>query len=219
VDPFSIAAIVATLAGAGIQAYSQNRALKKQESLAREAQQRQLNAQNQATQLAAKRAGEFDPSARKESQDAIAQEMTGEMDRQVAQPQITAQGVQVGATLPEGAGTTDYLAAKAREQAKTTASLRGLAALMGRIGSASELRRKEAVGFGDTAGAIGRIQTGAGNEFGIDQVGINSVRPNVGAMLAGQALSAYGSAGAPGMGGKAKYPEYGMASGPTGAWL
>lgn len=224
-DPFSIAAIVSMLAGAGLSAYSQNQALKRQQATMREAQQRQLNAQNQATQVAAKKASEFDPAERAAQQALIEQQLTGELDQQVRQPQITAQGVQVGATIPEAAGSTDYLTAKAREAAKTTASLRGLAALMGKIGSAGELRRKEAVGLGDTAGAIGRIQTGAGNIWNADQVGINAAgQQNLGLQLASAALSAYGAAGAPGLGGGAggSYANPSMTqmtNVPRGAWL
>jgi hypothetical protein len=196
-------AAIAAIASAAIGANAQNQAAKRQKQLAVEAQQRQLNAQNQATDVAMKRVQEFDPNIRKTNQEQIQQELTAELDQQVSQPQITAQGVQVGSTIPESAGSKDYLTAKAREAAKTTASLRGLAALMGRIGSAGDLRRGEAVGIGDTAGAVGRIQTGAGNIFAADQAGINSVQPNTGAMLASAALRAYGAAGAPGMGGSA----------------
>jgi hypothetical protein len=183
------------------------------------ARQRQLMAQNQATDQAAKKAAEFDPTARKQQQDALAQEMTGQLEQQVAKPQITAQGVQVGATIP--GGTQDYLAAKARETAKTTESMRALASLMGRIGSASELRRKEAVGIGDTAGAIGRIQTGANNIGGIDMVGIDAAgQPDFGSQLASEALRYYGGYKMAGAGKTAPtYPEYGKASGPTGGWV
>lgn len=212
-DPITIAAM---LAASGLSYYSQQSALKKQQAQAREAQQRQLNARNMATAEAAKRASEFDPTTRREKQDEIQQELTGNLNAQVAQPQITAQGVQVGSTIP--GGTQDYLTAKAKETARTTESLRALASLMGRIGSASELRRKEAIGFGDTAGAIGRIQTGAGNMAGIDQIGIESVQPNSGLQLASEALRFYG-ASRTGAGAKPAYPEYGTASGPTGAWL
>jgi hypothetical protein len=212
-EPLTIAAL---LAASGLSYYSQQDALKRQQQQAREAQQRQLNARNMATAEAAKKASEFDPTARREKQDQIQQEITGGLQAQVAQPQITAQGVQVGQTIP--GGTKDYLTAKAKETARTTESLRALASLMGRIGSASELRRKEAVGFGDTAGAIGRIQNGANNMAGIDQIGINAVQPNGGLQLASEALRMYGAASAAG-GAKAAYPEYGMASGPTGAWL
>lgn len=209
------------IVSAGVQQHAQAQAAKHQKELAVQAQQRQLDAQNQATDEAMKRVQEFDPNTRRDNQQEIQQQLTDTLDQQVAQPQITAQGVQVGSTIPDAAGGKDYLTAKAKEQAKTQASLRGLAALMGRIGSASELRRGEAVGIGDTAGAIGRIGTGANNIFSADQVGINSVQPNPGLMFASAALRAYGAGSAGGAGGAAgaKYPEYGKPSGPTGGWV
>jgi hypothetical protein len=205
--------------------YSQNSALKRQQQQAGEMRQRQLNAQNQATNVASRKAAEFDPNTRREQQQDIQQEMTGELEKQVAPQMVTAQGVQVGQTIP--GGTADYTAAKAREQVKTTESLRALASLMGRIGSASELRKKEAVGFGDAAGQIGRIQSGAGNMAGIDALGVEAAgQPNAGMELASAALRAYGgsraSAGGQPLGGggsNPRYPEYGQASGPSGAWL
>lgn len=191
-----VAALVASIAGAGLQYSAQQSALKKQQQTAVDAQRRQLAARNEATQIAARKAGEFDPGARQQQQQDIQQQLTGELDKQVAAPQITAQGVQVGTTLPSGAGGTAYLTAQAKEQAKATASLRELAALMGRIGGASQLREKEAVGIGDAAGAIGRVQNGAENIFGVDQVGIGAAgQPNVGMMLAGEALRAGGQYG------------------------
>lgn len=221
-DPFTIASLIAMVAGAGLQYHTTTKANKNQQQAALAAQQRQLDEQNQATQVAARKAAEFDPANRNAQQQQIQEALTGELNAQVDQPQITAQGVQVGATLPEGGATTDYLATKAREQAKATESLRGLAALMGRIGGANELRRNEAIGFGDAAGQIGRIQTGANNIFGADQVGIDAAgQPNVGAMVAGEALrgaGAYGMTRKPAAGATA-YPDYGKASGPTGAWV
>lgn len=185
------------LAGAGMQYKASTDASKRQKEQALQSQQRQLAAQNEATAAAAKRAGDFDPTTRQANQQQIQQQLTDTYDRQVSQPQITAQGVQVGSTIPQAQGGTDYLTAKAKEQAKTTASLRGLAALMGRIGSASELRKNEAVGFGDTAGEIGRIQNGAGNIAGIDGIGIQAAgTPNAGMMFAGQVLGAAGGYGA-----------------------
>jgi hypothetical protein len=218
---FEIAALIAMIAGAGMQHKAQSDAAKRQREQAVMAQQRQLNAQNEATAEAAKRAADFDPTARRDNQQQIEQALTGTLDQQVSQPQITAQGVQVGTTLPEGQGGTEYLTAKAREQAKATASLRGLAALMGRIGSASELRRGEAVGIGDTAGAIGRIQGGADNIAGIDGVGVQAAgQPNLGMMIAGQALSAYGGSKLAGSGMKPKN-AYGAGAHPTEpvSWL
>lgn len=227
-DPLTIAGIVASLASAAVQQQAAASAAKRQREQAVMAQKRQLDMQNEASAAAARRASEYDPTERGNRQQQIQQEITGEMERQVQGPQVTAQGVQVGATI-DGGGA-DYLTAKAKEEAKTKASLHALASLMGRMGSAGELRRREAVGFGDTAGEIGRIQTGANNLWGADQVGIEAAgQVSPGAMLASQALGAAGSyAMSQGAmpkgygrsaGGVAGYPEYGMASGRTGAWV
>lgn len=220
---FEIAALVAMIAGGAMQHKAQTDAMKRQREQAVMAQQRQLAAQNEATAAASRRAAEFDPNARKQQQDQIAQELTGQLTEQVNKPQITAQGVQVGTTLPAGQGGQDYLTSKAKEEAKTRASLHALASLMGRVGSASELRQREAIGIGDTAGEIGRIQSGAENIFGIDQVGIGAAgQPSLGMQLAGAALSAggqYGMARGAVKPAAPKYPEYGMASGPAGGWV
>lgn len=206
------------IASAAISAHSQSQAAKKQKQQMVMAQQRQLNAQNAATDVAMKRVDEFDPNTRKANQDAITQELQGGYEKEIAAPQITAQGVQVGNTI-EG-GTPDYLTTKAREKSKATESLRQLAALMGRTGSASQLRRNEAVGFGDSAGEIGRIQTGANNIFGADQVGIQAAgQPSVGSTLASAALGAYGQ-GKLATSGLGKPPAVlGTPSGPTGGWV
>lgn len=227
-DPFSIASIIAMIVGGAVQQQAQSSALKRQKQQAVMAQQRQLDAQNEATQVAARKASEFDPTQRKDRQDQIQQQQQDELTHQADTPQLTAQGVQIGSTLPEGEGSKDFLVAKAREKAKTTASLHALAGLMSRIGSANELRRNEAIGFGDAAGEIGRIQTGSNNMGGIDQIGIGAAgQPSLGAMFAGEALRAGGAyglgrkpAGRHGSaGGNLQYPEHGMTSGGNGAWL
>lgn len=189
-DPFSIGLM---LASAALSQHANNAALKKQQQQAVQAQQRQLQQRNMATDAAMKRVQDFDPGTRQKRQDEITQELTTGYEREVAAPAITAQGTQIGATLPQGEGGTDYLKARAREQAKATESLRALAALMGRTGSAGELRRGEAVGFGDTAGEVSRIQNHAGNLWQADQVGIEAAgQPSLGASLASAALGAYG---------------------------
>ena len=186
-DPLSIGIM---LLSAAMSAKAQNDAAQKQQRLAMESHQRALQAQNQATDVAMKRVQEFDPTVRKAQQDEIQTQLTDKYQQAATPTPITAQGVQVGQTIP--GGTADYLANKGRETAKAAESNRNLAALLGRIGSAGQLRRNEAVGIGDTAGQIGRIGAGADNMSQIDQIGINSVQPSLGMTLAGQALGAYG---------------------------
>ena len=190
-------AIGAMLAGAAVSAYGQNQALKKQQQIALMSQQEQLRARDRATETAMRTAMDFDPDQRKERQDGIAQQLEAEFQPAVQGAPITAQGVQVGTTIPESAGTSDYLAATARERAKTTESLRSLAQLMGRIGSAGRLRQDEAVAISDTAGAIGRIQSGANNLAEIETIRANAVTPSLGSQLLGGALKAYGMNGLP----------------------
>lgn len=193
---FDIGSLIAMIGGAYMKNRAQNKAFDQQKQAAQAAQMRQMQARDEAAAVAVRQAAQFAPEQRQVQQQQIQQDLTGQLDQQVAQPQITAQGVQVGATLPAGAGSTEYLTTKAKEQAKSTASLRELAALMGRIGSASELRRNEGVGMVDAGGEIGRIQTSANNTGGIDQIGIQGAgQPNIGALIAGEALSAYGANG------------------------
>lgn len=187
-DPLSIGMM---LGGAFLSAKAQQDAAARQQRMARESQQRALQAQNQATDVAMRQVQQFDPTVRKTAQDEIAQDLTQRFEGAATAPPITAQGVQVGQTI--NGGTTDYLAAKAREMAKATESNRNLAALLGRIGSAGQLRRNEGVAFGDAAGEIGRIGQGADNMGQIDQIGINAVTPSLGMTIAGQALGAYGA--------------------------
>ena len=182
--------IALAVIGAALSAKAQSDAAAKQQRMAVESRQRALQAQNQATDVAMKQMQEFDPTVRKAQQDEIQTQLTDQYQTAAASKPITAQGVQVGQTIP--GGTTDYLAAKGRETAKAAESNRNLAALLGRIGSAGQLRRNEGVAFGDTAGQIGRIGTGADNNSQIDQIGINSVQPSLGMTLAGSALNAYG---------------------------
>lgn len=184
--------LIPMIVGAAMSANAQASAAARQQAAAVASQKRMLAARNQATDEAMKRVQEFDAEGRNTKQDQIAQQLTTEYDTAAQQPAITAQGVQVGQTVPSG-GTVEYITGKAKEQARVKDSLHRLAQLMGRTGAPGQLRRNEAVGIGDTAGAIGRIQTGANNIAGIDQVGIQAAgQPNIGQMLVGSALMNYG---------------------------
>lgn len=222
-DSFDWAGLASQLAGAAIQRRATNKALDRQKQAIDAARAQQLQAQDQASQVAARAAAQYAPQTRQAAQQQIAQQLTGELNQQVPANPITAQGVQVGATIPDAAGGSDYLAAKAREQVKSTESLRALAAMMGRIGSATELRRGEAVGMGDASQEIGRINTGAGNLFeaakpGIETAGGVSLAP----MLAGEALRQYGGSRMMMNGVRPKpidFSGYGAPSGATGGWV
>lgn len=193
IDDLAIAALIASAAATAANAQD---AARRQKNTAMDAQKRAISANNLATDEALKRVQEFDPGTRQEQQQAIQTDLTDKYEQAAMSTPITAQGVQVGETIPTDAGSGDYLAAKARETAKAVQSSRNLAQLFGRIGSAGELRRKEAVGIGDTASAIGRIGDNANRQAGIDQIAIQAAGvPSLGGQLASAALSAYGTAG------------------------
>lgn len=213
-DPISIGAM---LLGAAITAYGQNAALKKQNRISVNNQRELLDSRNEATDLAMRRAMEYAPEDRQTRQTEIAQQLEAQFQPAVQGTPVTAQGVQVGSTIPATSASNDYLAAQAREKAKTTESLRTLAQLMGRIGSAGRLRQDEAVGLGDTAGAIGRIQSGAGNLSDIEGIRANAVAPSLGTQLVGGALSSYGAGrmATAGVGAAANQPAFGSYSKPN----
>ena len=209
-DPISIGMM---LAGSLVQAQTQQQAQQAQQSAmlqaqreqsqrAAQARERALASSQQSQDVAARQVQEFDPNNRQQKQEVIRQDLTDKFTQAAAAP-ITAQGVDIGQTIQNGG--TDYLAAKGRELAKTTESNRNLASLLGRIGSAGELRRNEAVGIGDTAGQLGRIQTNTTNGLNLDQMnnenigqadqaGINAAgQPSIGGMILGSALSSLGA--------------------------
>lgn len=199
-DPITIAALVSMVAGAGLQAYDAQRSAKRQSEAARQAQQRQLEARSQATQRVQQQAEQFDPTKRQAAQDAIQGQLTQQY-QQAAQPQVTAQGVQVGTTLPQGAGSSSYTVAKAKETAKVTESMRQLAAIMGRLGAPGMQRQNEAVALGDTATDLGRIQNGAANIGEIDRIATQAAgQPDFITNLAAAGLNAYGMSGLMGAG-------------------
>ena len=216
-DPITIAAMIAS---AVVQQQTQAAALAKQKRLAVESQQRAIQGQNQATDLAMKRVQEFTPEKRQENQAAVTTEMTDRLQEAAGRAPITAQGVTIGSTIPDSDGSSDYLKTKAGELAKATEANRALAALFGRIGGAGQLRRNEAVGIGDTATDIGRVGTGVQNVANIDQIGINSVQPSLGGQLVGAALGAYGQGRALGAFGAPAKMVAGAPGGFTkGSWL
>lgn len=185
--------IGALLLSGVLQAKTQSDAAESRRRAAVQSQQRALASQNQATEVAARQAQAFEPEKRAASQEQLTQDLTSKFEQAASASPITAQGVQVGSTIQDSQAGGDYLKAKAQETAKAMDSNRKLASIFGRLGGAQQLRRNEAVGFGDAAGEIGRISTGANNISNIDQIDIDAAgQPSLGGQLVASALGAYG---------------------------
>lgn len=198
--------IGAMLASAYLQNDAASSAADRQQQEAVRAQQRQAEQRSRANKVVMDRAQEFDAENRASKQADMARTIEGQLTKSADAPAITAQGVTIGAGLsPQSA---DYKAVQGKEQTRVANSLHQLASLMGRTGSAGQLRQGEAIGIGDTAGALGRIQTGANNIGQIDKTAIELAgQPSVGQMIAGQALGGYGmgSLAKSGLGSAVKY--------------
>jgi hypothetical protein len=192
--------IAAALAGTAINAYGQNRAAKEQQRILAEGRARTQAIQNQATNAAMQRAGEFDAAKRAGKEQEIATQQT-QLFEQASKP-IDAQGVEIGRTVE---GTPDYQAAKAKQAVATAQSMRELASIMGRLGAAGQLRQQEAIDIGDTANQIGQLGRHADIVGGIYQQQAQDTQAKPAYSILGGALQGYGmgglSGGASGIGG------------------
>lgn len=190
-DPFTIASLVAMVAGAYMQNKAQTDAANRQQQTIRESLQRQQTLQREAEDTAIKKATEFAPETRQEKQAQLEQQITTEMLQPVQQAAVAQEAPSVQGDVSE-----DYSTAKAKSQAEQMKSAESLARIFGRIGSAGELRRNEAIGLGDTQQQIGALGSFSRGQAMADQAAIQSAGvPNGGAMLGGTILQGAGTAG------------------------
>ncbi|MBF6990936.1 hypothetical protein [Cupriavidus sp. IK-TO18] len=187
-----IAAVIAMLAGAGMQykATTDAAARQQRETLAALARQRDL--QMQAEQKAMDTAEQFAPEERKQEQAQIEQQLTTDY----LQPTQTAQEIHNTQSTTQGDVSNDYLAAKAASNANQMKMASSLARLLGKTTAASRLRTNEAIRVSDAAAGIDRLANFAQGTGTADRVAIGAAgRPNAGLILGGQVLGALGSAG------------------------
>lgn len=191
-DPFSIAALVAMVAGAGMQYKASNDAAKRQAAETRAALARQAELQKQAEAKAMGQAKEFNTNDRAAAQDQIAQELTQEFIK----PVESAQQINAAQSTTQGAVSNDYTTAKAKSNAETMKAAEFVARLLGKTTAAGRLRNNEAIRMADTAAGIDRLGNFSRGQAGADQIAIQAAgRPDAGMQLAGGLLSAAGSAG------------------------
>jgi len=198
-EPFTIAAMVAAVAGAAIQQQAQSRAAQRQQQAMRESLQRQQFLQREAEQAAMKKAQEFSPDDREKERLKIEQQITDTLTdaTDAARPMQEAPSVQ-------GDVSSEYLTGRAQSQAEQAKSARALAALFGKTMSANRLRQNEILGLADTGQYIDRLASFSRGQMGADQIGIHSAGiPNGGQMFGGGLLQSLGQAGLMAYGGGA----------------
>lgn len=217
-DPISIAALVAMIAGAGMQYKASTDAAKRAQDEALRGMMRQDEYQRQAEKKALGQAQEFNTDDRAAEQAQIEQQLTQEY----IAPAKSATEINSSATTTQGAVSNDYTTAKARSQAEVLKNAESLARLLGKTGAANKLRSNEALRMSDTAAGIDRLGNfsrgmGAVDQYATQQAG----RPDAGLMLAGGVLSAAGGyglasgAGAASTGASASAPAGTLGSGTT----
>lgn len=191
-DPITIAALIAMVAGSAMQYKATTDASKRQTRETQLALARQDELQKQAEQKAMGQAKEFTTDDRAKAQDAITEDLT----REFMAPVQSAQQINAAQSTTQGDVSGDYTAAKARSNVATLKNAEGLARLLGKTTGASRLRGNEAIRMADTAAGIDRLSSFSRGQAGADQLAIQAAgRPNAELQLAGGLLSALGGAG------------------------
>lgn len=200
-EPLSIAALVAMLAGAAVQYQAQVEAQDRQAEAIRNSLDAQEQLQREAEQKAMKTAETFNPLDRMKEQAAIETQITDNLIAPVSESQVN----RAQTSTANGALSEDYTVAKAKSDVNSLKSAEALARLLGKTTSANRLRLNEGVRLMDTGqqlGMLGNFSQGqkAADAIKIQQAGM--VDP--GQVLAGSLLQAAGSAGMMYGGGAAK---------------
>ena len=191
-DPFSIAAIVATIAGAGMQYKAQQDAARRQQREIQDSLMRQREFQMQGEKKALETAAQFEAPKRQQEQDEIAQTI----ERSLMTPVSESQAIRNEQTTTQGDVSKDYTVARAQSELETMKQAENLARLLGRAGSSNRLRMNESVRLMDAGMDIDRLGNFSRGQQGADQIAIQQAgQPNAGQMFLGSVLTGLGQMG------------------------
>ncbi len=191
-DPFSIAALVAAVVGAGVQYKAQTDAAERQQREIAASLLKQDEYSRKAEKKALDTAQTYAPEKRLAEQDQLA----AEIEQSLIQPVAESQAIRNQQTTTQGDVSQDYTAAKARSELETMKQAEGLARLLGKTSSANRLRLNEGVRLMDAGMDVDRLGNFARGQYGADQIAIQQAgNPNAGQMFLGSVLQGLGSAG------------------------
>lgn len=191
-DPFSIAALVAAIAGAGMQYKAQQDASKRQRDEIARSLQAQRELQMQAEQKALSTAQTYETPKRQQEQQEIAQEIEQSLVRPVAE----SQAIRNQQTTTQGDVSQDYTTAKAKAELETMKQAEGLARLLGKTTSAGRLRMHEGIRLMDAGMDVDRLNNFSRGQHGADQIAIQQAgQTDPGKMFLGSVLQSLGTAG------------------------
>ncbi|GAA4401282.1 hypothetical protein [Quisquiliibacterium transsilvanicum] len=191
-DPFSIAALVATIGGAAIQYDAARNAQKAQEAATRQSLERQRKLQMEAEKKAMDTAENYETPKRAAEQEQIADQITQELIAPVSE----SQAIRAQQQTTQGNVSGDYQAAKAKSDLETMKAAEQLARLLGKTTSASRLRMNEGIRLMDAGMDVDRLANFSRGQYGADQIAINAAgQADPGQMFLGSLLQGVGSAG------------------------
>ena len=191
-DPISIAAIVAMIAGAAVQYQAQTEAQDRQQAQIQQSLAAQEELQKRAESKAMQTAEKFAPQDRLAEQAALADKISSEL----IAPVSDSQAIRAEQQTTQGNVSGDYTAAKATSDANALKNADALARLLGKTTSANRLRMNEGIRLMDTGMAIDQLNNFSKGQQAADSIAIQQAGlVNPGQVFAGQLLGAAGSAG------------------------
>lgn len=208
-DPITIAALVAMVAGAGMQYKAAQDAQSRQNAAIREGLARQRDLQQQAEQKALGTARQYNTEDRKAEQTQIADQITQELLTPVSESQTIRSQQQT----TQGNVSDDYSTAKAASDVASLKAAEQLARLLGKSTSANRLRMNEGIRLMDTGQAIDQLGSFSRGNQGADQIAIQVAgRPDAKLQFAGSVLQGLGTAGLMGAGSTGTVNQAGTAA-------
>lgn len=191
-DPFTIAALVAMVAGAGVQYKASTDAQKRQQNEIRTGLASQRELQLKAEKRALTTADTFETPKRAAEQEAIAETMTQEL----MAPVTESQAIRAAQQTTQGNVSGDYTTAKAASDVNAIKTAQSLAKLLGKSSSANRLRMNEGIRMLDAGQDIDRLSGFSRGQAGADSIAVQTAgQVDPGMVLAGSLLQAGGSAG------------------------
>lgn len=191
-DPFTIAALVAAVAGAGVQYKASTDAQARQQREIANSLQSQRSLQMQAEKKATDAAQNFEAPKRADEQSQIAEQLTQELMAPVSESQT----IRAGQQTTQGNVSGDYQQAKTASDLNAIKSAEQLARMLGKTSSANRLRMNEGIRLMDAGQGIDQLAGFSRGQAGADQIAIQQAgQVDPGMQLAGSLLQTAGTAG------------------------
>ena len=149
-DPFTIGALIASIAGAGLQYKASSDAQERQQREIEASLQAQRELQMKAEKKALETAGTYETPKRAAEQDQIAQEI----EQSLIAPVSESQAIRSQQQTTQGDVSGDYKVAKATADLETMKQAEQLARLLGKTTSAGRLRMNEGIRLMDAGQAV-----------------------------------------------------------------